>query len=94
MFKKIWEIIKTPFRWIKNGWNWLEKQVAKIAPGLKTQILAGLGIAAEGFAIMREYIEGLPMEKFVTGTTASIVGITLFTLAFWTRHISSRVANR
>lgn len=88
MFKVIWEVIKAPFRWVKNGWMWFEGKVAGMAPGLKTRIAAGLGSLGSLAASMQEYMTGLPLDKFITGTQIAITTAVLFTLVFWFRRLA------
>lgn len=78
-----------PFSWVKNMWLKFESWVASFAPGLKTKIVSGLGAAASLAASMQEYMTGLPLDKFVTGTQLAIAGAVLFTLAFWFRRITN-----
>lgn len=90
MVKKLWEIIKTPFVWVKAKWNQFEAWVATWAPGVKTRMVAGLGTLGSVAALMQEYISGLPLDKFISATSITIIGMVLFTMAFWFRGLSNR----
>lgn len=78
MFKKIWNTIKTPFVWV-------HEKVKKIAPGLKTKIVAGLGALGSLAALLSEYFAGVPLAQFIGATEALLVTTILFSLAFWFR---------
>jgi hypothetical protein len=83
MLSNIWTDIKT-------AWNWFEAQVAKIMPGLKTYIVSGLGAIGSLAAVLQEYITGLPLNEFMTGTQVAVATTVLFTLAFWFHNMSDR----
>ena len=81
--KKIWNSIKKT--WNKfNGW------MASWAPGLKTKLATGLGAVASTAALMQEYITGLPLDKFITGTQIAVLTTVLFTMSFWFRALANR----
>jgi hypothetical protein len=75
---------------IKNTWNWFEGEVAKIMPGLKTYLVTFLGALGSFAAVMQEYISGLPLSEFMTGTQVAIATTVLFTMAFWFHNLSDR----
>ena len=79
---------------IKDKWNRFESLVATWAPGLKTQIVSVLGSIGTLAGMLQEYVTGIPLDKFVSGTAASIVICVLFTLSFWLRNIGKRVEDR
>lgn len=89
MLSTIWSYIKAPFVWVKNLWLKFEAWVATFAPGLKTKIIAGLGAIGSLAASLQEYMTGLPLDKFVTGTQIAITTTILFSLAFWFRRLSN-----
>ena len=76
---------------IKADWNAFESWVASWMPGLKTKVVSGLGALGSLAAVGQEYITGLPLSEFMTGTQIAIATAVLFTLTFWLRGISSRV---
>lgn len=85
--------------WIKKAWEWIKVQVnkfndwaASIAPGIKTKLVAGAGAVGSGAAALQQYITGLPLDQIVTAEKAVMISAVLFTLAFWTRHISEKDA--
>lgn len=83
MFKKIWE-------WTKKTWNRFDAWVASKAPGIKTKIVAGIGIAASGFATLQEFVDGLPLETWINAKTVTALSTGLFILAFWFRTMVNR----
>jgi hypothetical protein len=78
--------------WIKDKWNRFQNWVASWAPGLKTKIATGLGAIGTFAAFAQQWVTGLPLDKFVSGTTIAIVSAVLFTLAFWFRGLANRDA--
>lgn len=78
------------FTWLKNAWNSFEAWVASWIPGLKTDIVTGLGALGSVAALGQEYLTGLPNSTFMTGTQMAIASTVLFTLAFWLRGIGDR----
>lgn len=89
MLSTIWSYIKAPFAWVQGVWLKFEAWVATFAPGLKTKVVAGLGAVGSLAASMQEYMTGLPLDKFVTGTQIAIITTVLFSLAFWFRRLSA-----
>lgn len=89
MFSTIWNIIKTPFVWMKNTWVKFNTWLAQFMPGWKTQIINTIGIVGAGAATLQEYVTQLPLDKFVTANQIAITGIVLMTLAFWARHLTN-----
>lgn len=81
MFKKIWNTIKAPF--VR-----MHEKIKKIAPGLKTKLVTGLGAIGSLAAVLQEFISGLPLSQLVGATEALIISAVLFTLAFWFRSMS------
>ena len=86
----MFNFIKKPFVWLKKQWNKFEAWVAKWAPGLKTKLASGAGLVGMLAASLQDYITGLPLDKFVTGTQIAIISAVLFTLSFWLRDIGKR----
>lgn len=84
----MWETIKSPFLWLQNKWLKFEQWVASWAPGAKTQLVTALGVVGEGAALGQEYITGIPLDKFISGTTVTLISVGLFTLAFWFRRLT------
>ena len=82
------------FKWIKDKWAKFEAWVAGWAPGFKTRLVTGLGSLGTLAGFMQEYISGVPLDKFITGTQIAIVTCVLFTLSFWLRNIGKRVEDR
>jgi hypothetical protein len=76
--------------WIKDKWNRFQNWVASWAPGLKTKIVTFLGAIGSFAAILQQWVTGIPLDKFVSGTTIVIVSAVLFTLAFWFRGLANR----
>lgn len=86
--------IKTAWSWIKGLWAKFEAWVASWAPGLKTKLISALGMLGSTAGVLQEYITGIPMDRFVSGTTVAITAAVLFTLAFWLRGLGDRVTAR
>jgi len=76
--------------WIKDKWNRFQNWVAGWAPGLKTKIVTFLGAIGSFAAMAQQWVTGIPLDKFISGTTITIVTMVLFTLAFWFRGLASR----
>lgn len=89
MLSTIWSYVKMPFIWVKNLWVKFNTWLAQFMPGWKTQIVNGIGLVGSGAAVMHDYVTQLPLDKFVTANQIAIVGIVLFTLAFWGRHLAN-----
>ena len=77
-------------KWLKDKLNKFNDWMATWAPGAKTKIASGLGAVSMFAAMMQEYISGLPLDKFITGTQVAVLSAVLFTLAFWFRGLTSR----
>ncbi len=77
---------------IKSDWNKFETWVASWMPGLKTKTVAALGILGSAAAPLQEYLTGLPLSTFMTGTQIAVVSGVLFTLVFWLRGIGERAS--
>lgn len=84
----MWETIKSPFLWLQNKWLKFEAWCASVAPGVKTQTVAFLGLLGNAAATTQEYFTGLPLDKFVTGTQLLVANVVLFSLAFWFRRLN------
>lgn len=86
--KKIWEWTKKPFAWIKKValkfHNWLKK----MAPGIKTATVAGLGAIGSAAATLQDYITGLPLGDIVKAEYVTMATAVLFTMAFWFRMMA------
>jgi len=80
------------FTGISKAWSTFEGWVAKITPGIKTELVALLGGIGNLAAAGQEYITNVPTNKFITGEQIMLANFVFFTLAFWLRNISSRVA--
>jgi hypothetical protein len=80
------------FTWIGHTWHSFEAWVAGWLPGLKTEIVALLGMIGSAAAMGQEYLTGLPNSTFVTGTQMAAASLICFTLAFWLRNIGTRAA--
>ena len=78
------------FAWIKDKYNRFQNWAASWAPGLKTKIVSFLGFVGTAAAYGQEWITGLPLSTFVSGTTINIVTMALFSLAFWFRGLANR----
>lgn len=76
-----------------NLWSKFEAWVASWMPGLKTFVVTGIGAIGSLAATLQEYVTGLPLSEFMTGTQIAIGTTILFTLAFWFRHLSDVNAN-
>lgn len=76
--------------WFAKIWAKFEAWVAKIAPGVKTELVAFLGMISSLAAAGQEYLTNMPVTKFITAEQISIVAFVLFTLAFWLRGIGTR----
>lgn len=76
--------------WLKAKWNSFEDWVASCMPGLKTKLVTGLGAVGSAAAMLQQYITGLPLDKLMTATQVTVVGIVLFTLAFWFRSLADK----
>lgn len=79
--------------WFASIWNKFEAWVAGWMPGLKTEIVTGLGALGSLAGILQEYITGLPLSEFMTATQVTIATTVLFSLAFWLRNIGTRAAS-
>jgi hypothetical protein len=77
------------FTWLKAKWTSFEAWCASWMPGLKTYIVTGLGALGSLAAVLQEYITGLPLSEFMTGTQIAVATAVLFSLAFWTRHLTN-----
>lgn len=82
---------KTALLWVEDKWNKFEAWVASLMPGLKTRIVAGLGVVGSMAGVLQEYVTGLPLTEFMTATQIMIGTAILFTLTFWLRGIGERV---
>ena len=91
MVKKLWEIIKSPFVWIKKQWDKFQDWCATWMPGLKTRIVAGLGLLGSAAGFAQGWVSGLPLDHFMTATQVVMVSAVLFTIAYWTRALTDRV---
>ncbi len=80
--------------WIEDKWAKFEAWVASWMPGLKTKIVSGLGAVGGLAAYLQEYISGLPLNKFMTGTQIALASAVLFSLTFWFRGLGDRVNAR
>lgn len=76
--------------WLTDKWNRFEDWVATWMPGFKTQLVAMLGIVGSSAEILSEYIQGVPLSNFMTGTQIAVVTLVLFTLTFWFRRLANR----
>lgn len=94
MLKSIWEKIKSIPSYLKQGWFWFEAQVAKVAPGLKTLVINGLVAVGSASTLLVTYLQQVPMDKFVDGTTLAIIMLVASTLSFWLKDIGNRVEAR
>lgn len=79
--------------WLKGVWNKFEAWVASWIPGLKTELVTALGALGSFAAVLQEYVSGLPLSEFMTGTQIAIASGVLFTLAFWFRNIGARAVS-
>lgn len=77
---------------VKSIWAKFEAWVASWMPGFKTYIVTGLGSIGSIAALLQEYVTGLPLSMFMTGTQVAIATTVLFTLAFWFHNMSNRNA--
>lgn len=75
---------------LKGLWVKFEAWVASWMPGFKTYIVSGLGAIGSLAATLQEYVTGLPLSTFMTGTQIAIGTTVLFTLAFWFHNMSER----
>lgn len=73
---------------VKSIWSKFETWCASWMPGLKTYIVTALGAIGSLAATLQEYVTGLPLSTFMTGTQVAIATTVLFSLAFWFRHLS------
>lgn len=94
MFTAIKNAFVTVWGWVTYAWGKFEEWVHMVAPGLKTLIASGLGAVSTFAATLQEYITGLPLDKFVSGTQIAILTTVLFTLAFWFHGMGDRVDAR
>jgi hypothetical protein len=78
------------WNWIKNAWSKFHDWCAKIAPGVKTFVIAALGVLGNFGALAQQYVTNIPLDKFATIEQIMIVNIVLFTLAFWGRALANR----
>lgn len=79
---------------IKSTWAKFEAWVASWMPGFKTHVVAGLGAIGSFAGILQEYVSGLPLSSFMTGTEVLFLTGALFTLAFWFHGLTDRVEAR
>lgn len=78
---------------IKNTWNKFDLWCASIAPGIKTHLLAGLGLLGSGGAVAQEYITNVPLTTFVTAEKATTISAVLFALIIFSRHLTTVASN-
>ena len=77
--------------WLKKTWQKFETWLYKWWPGAKTKIITGLGSLGMTAAALQEYVTGLPLTKYITAETLSIITAVLFTLSYWFRGMGARV---
>lgn len=77
---------------LQSVWSSFEGWVASWMPGFKTYVVTGLGAVGSLAATLQEYVTGLPLSSFMTGTQVAIGTTILFTLAFWFHNMSNRNA--
>lgn len=82
------------FKWISDTWAKFEGWVNGWFPGAKTYIMTGLGAVGSIAAYMQEYVTGLPVTKYITAETLTLISAGLFTLSFWFRGLGDRVDAR
>lgn len=75
---------------IKTDWSSFEGWLASWMPGLKTYIVNGLGAVGSLALVLQEYVSGLPLSEFMTGTQIAVATSILFTLGFWFHNMSAR----
>jgi hypothetical protein len=80
------------FTGISTAWSTFEGWVAKVTPGLKTEVIAAAGLLGNVAALGQQYLTNLPTNDFITPSKLTAVNAGLFTLAFWLRNIGSRTA--
>lgn len=78
---------------IKTDWTKFDNWCASIAPGIKTHIVAGLGLLGSTGAVAQEYVTNVPLTTFVTAEKATTISAILFALIIFTRHLTSVSAN-
>lgn len=76
------------FSWIKDQFVKFNAWCASWMPGLKTYLATGLGAVSATAATLQEYVTGLPLDQFMTGTKIAIVSAVLFSLSFWFRSLA------
>lgn len=86
--------LKKTLTWVEDKWARFEAWVASWMPGLKTKVVAGLGVVGTVASQLQEYITGLPLSEFMNGTQIAIATGLLFTLTFWFRGLGDRVSAR
>lgn len=83
-------MLKNAWTWVKETWGKFNDWCATWMPGFKTKLAAGFGAIGSLAAVMQEYITGLPLDKFMTGTQVAVATAVLFSLAFWFRSLTER----
>jgi hypothetical protein len=86
--------LKATIDWVDDRWAKFEAWVSSWFPGAKTRIMTGLGAIGTIAASLQEYVTGLPVTKYISAETLTVVSAILFTLSFWFRGLGDRVEAR
>jgi hypothetical protein len=78
---------------LKADWTKFDSWCASIAPGIKTHLIAGLGLLGSTGAVAQEYFTNVPLTTFVTAEEATSISAALFALVIFTRHLTTVAAN-
>lgn len=82
---------KTVWEGIIAERNVFETWVNSWLPGLKTRLVTGLGAVGGAAASLQEYVTGLPLTKWISAETVTLVVAGLFTLSYWFHGLGERV---
>lgn len=83
-------MMKKIYKWFKTKWLAFERFLDRLAPKIKTKLVAFLGMVGSTAAVVQEYITGLPTSTMITAEKISIATAVLFTLSFWFRNMGDR----
>jgi hypothetical protein len=84
---------KTAYQWLVDKWTSFEAWVYEWMPGFKTKLIAFIGIVGNAAVVLQDYITQVPLNKFVNETQLAVIGIVLFTLAFWFKRLSDNYSS-
>lgn len=78
---------------LKALWTKFDGWCARRAPGIKTYLLAFLGLLGTAGGSLQEYFTNVPLTTFVTAQEATYISAALFALIIFTRHLTNTASN-